>query len=63
MEVFGGLDPHTRAARTLVEADYRMKLVGMGLRGRRAGREELHEPDQVGARGSGRAAVVVHVEL
>jgi hypothetical protein len=29
--VFGGLDPQTRAARTLVEADYRMKLVGMGL--------------------------------
>ena len=31
IEVFGGLDPETRAARTLVEADYRMKLVGMGL--------------------------------
>ena len=31
VEVFGGLDPQTRAARTLVEADYRMKLVGMGL--------------------------------
>ncbi len=31
IEVFGGLDPRTRAARTLVEADYRMKLVGMGL--------------------------------
>ena len=26
-----GLDPHTRAARIIVEADYRMKLVGMGL--------------------------------
>lgn len=26
-----GIDPRTRAARTLVEADYRMKLVGMGL--------------------------------
>ncbi|WP_425615386.1 DUF1598 domain-containing protein [Anatilimnocola sp. NA78] len=26
-----GLDPQTRAARVLVEADYRMKLVGMGL--------------------------------
>lgn len=26
-----GLDPRTRAARTMVEADYRMKLVGMGL--------------------------------
>jgi len=26
-----GLDPGTRAARVLVEADYRMKLVGMGL--------------------------------
>jgi hypothetical protein len=31
IEVFGGLDPSSRAARTLVEADYRMKLVGMGL--------------------------------
>ena len=31
IDVFGGLDPQTRAARTLVEADYRMKLVGMGL--------------------------------
>jgi hypothetical protein len=31
IEVFGGLDPQTRAARTLVEADYRMKLIGMGL--------------------------------
>jgi hypothetical protein len=29
--VFGGLDPQSRAARTLVEADYRMKLIGMGL--------------------------------
>lgn len=26
-----GIDPQTRAARVLVEADYRMKLVGMGL--------------------------------
>jgi len=26
-----GLDPRTRAARLIVEADYRMKLVGMGL--------------------------------
>jgi hypothetical protein len=26
-----GIDPSTRAARVLVEADYRMKLVGMGL--------------------------------
>ncbi len=31
IEVFGGLDPETRVARTLVEADYRMKLVGLGL--------------------------------
>ena len=51
IEVFGGLDPQTRAARTLVEADYRMKLVGMGLEDRRAGREELHEPDQIPAQG------------
>jgi hypothetical protein len=27
----GGLDPRTRAAQVMVEADYRMKLVGMGL--------------------------------
>ncbi|HEX4129973.1 MAG TPA: DUF1598 domain-containing protein [Pirellulales bacterium] len=26
-----GIDPHSRAARVLVEADYRMKLVGIGL--------------------------------
>jgi hypothetical protein len=26
-----GIDPRTRTARTLVEADYRMKLVGLGL--------------------------------
>ncbi|MBN2475598.1 MAG: DUF1598 domain-containing protein [Pirellulales bacterium] len=30
VEVYG-IDPRTRAARVLVEADYRMKLVGMGL--------------------------------
>ncbi|MCA9154480.1 MAG: DUF1598 domain-containing protein [Pirellulaceae bacterium] len=30
IEVFG-IDPRTHAARVLVEADYRMKLVGMGL--------------------------------
>ncbi|MBI3839095.1 MAG: DUF1598 domain-containing protein [Planctomycetia bacterium] len=29
--VVDGIDPRTRAARVLVEADYRMKLVGMGL--------------------------------
>ncbi len=28
---FYGLDPRTRAARVMIEADYRMKLVGMGL--------------------------------
>jgi hypothetical protein len=26
-----GLDPHTRVARVIVEADYHMKLIGMGL--------------------------------
>lgn len=30
IEVYG-LDPRTRAARLMIEADYRMKLVGMGL--------------------------------
>ena len=30
IEVYG-LDPHTRAAQVMVEADYRMKLVGMGI--------------------------------
>ena len=30
IEVYG-LDPHTHAARIMVEADYRMKLVGIGL--------------------------------
>ena len=29
--VVNGIDPHTRVAQVLVEADYRMKLVGMGL--------------------------------
>ena len=29
--VVDGIDPRTRVARVLVEADYRMKLVGMGL--------------------------------
>lgn len=31
IEVYGNLDPRTRVARVLVEADYRMKLVGIGL--------------------------------
>ena len=31
IQVYGGLDPRTRAARVMVEADYRMKLVGTGL--------------------------------
>jgi hypothetical protein len=31
VEVFG-LDPHTRAAHIIVEADYHMKLIGMGLK-------------------------------
>jgi len=30
IEVYG-LDPQTRAARVMIEADYRMKLVGMGI--------------------------------
>ena len=30
IEIYG-LDPRTRAARVMIEADYRMKLVGMGL--------------------------------
>lgn len=30
VEVFG-IDPHSRVAHTIVEADYRMKLVGIGL--------------------------------
>jgi len=29
--VIYGIDPHTRAGRVLIEADYRMKLVGIGL--------------------------------
>jgi uncharacterized protein DUF1598 len=29
--VVDGIDPHTRVAQVLVEADYRMKLVGMGI--------------------------------
>jgi hypothetical protein len=37
IEIFGGIDPGTRVARVMVEADYRMKLVGMGLEGGAAG--------------------------
>ena len=62
-----GIDPRTRVGRVLVEADYRMKLVGMGL--------EEGTPDvpsylslvKVGAgrsaAGFGRVAVVVHAEV
>ena len=32
-----GIDPRTHAGRVLVEADYRMKLVGIGLETPRAG--------------------------
>ncbi|MEZ6072438.1 MAG: DUF1598 domain-containing protein [Pirellulales bacterium] len=31
IEYFGGIEPGTRVARVMIEADYRMKLVGMGL--------------------------------
>jgi hypothetical protein len=31
VEVFGGIDPQSRVAHVLLEADYRMKLVGIGL--------------------------------
>lgn len=31
LEVFGGIDPQSRVAHVMLEADYRMKLVGIGL--------------------------------
>ncbi len=31
IQIFGDLDPQTRVARVLVEADYRMKLIGIGV--------------------------------
>ena len=49
-----GIDPRTRAARVLVEADYRMKLVGMGLEAGHAGRAQLSGPGQAAARASRR---------
>lgn len=51
IEVFG-IDPRTRAARVLVEADYRMKLVGMGLEPGVAGVKSYLDTLTVGADGN-----------
>ena len=62
-----GLDPQTRAARVIVEADYRMKLVGMGLEEGVLGvTSYLEFRDRAGGRrpaADERPAVVVHDEL
>ncbi len=61
-----GIDPRTRTARVLVEADYRMKLVGMGLEDGTLG--VVSYLDAVKRAGGDaavdeRVALVVHVEL
>ena len=64
--VVDGIDPRTRVAQVLVEADYRMKLVGMGLEPGVLGvRSYLDFGASAARRGpaaAGRAAVVVHFE-
>ena len=66
IEVYG-LDPRTRAARVMVEADYRMKLVGMGLEEGVPGVQSylamIKLPPGRGPAADGRAALVVHAEL
>jgi hypothetical protein len=51
IEVFG-VDPRTRVARVLVEADYRMKLVGMGLEEGTLGVSSYLDSVKVGPDGS-----------
>lgn len=46
-----GIDPRTRVARTIVEADYRMKLVGMGLEPGVLGVDSYLDSIQVGKDG------------
>ena len=66
IEVYG-LDPRTRAARVMVEADYRMKLVAMGLEPGVPGVQSYLASIVVragqGPAAHGRAAVVVHGQL
>ena len=62
-----GIDPRTHVGRVIVEADYRMKLVGTRLGRWGLGRAQLSEHDRraEGGRAAavGRAALVVHAEL
>ena len=62
-----GVDPRSRAARVLVEADYRMKLVGMGLEPGTLGRQQLSQFRQGRRRrrraADGRASLVVYAQL
>ena len=62
-----GIDPRTRVARVLVEADYRMKLVGMGLEPGTIDVPSYLDLIHVGPRRSpaavGRAALVVHAQV
>ena len=47
-----GIDPRSRAARTIVEADYHMKLIGMGLEAGTLGVTSYLDSVQLGADGS-----------
>lgn len=47
-----GIDPRSRAARTIVEADYHMKLIGMGLAGGTLGVPSYLEAVELNADGS-----------
>ncbi|MDX1945581.1 MAG: DUF1598 domain-containing protein [Pirellulaceae bacterium] len=51
IEVYG-IDPQSRAARVIVEADYRMKLVGMGLEEGTLGVKSYLDSVEVGPDGS-----------
>jgi len=58
IEVYG-LDPRTHTARVLVEADYRMKLIGMGLEEGVPGVESYLDSIQIGPGGSPPAMAVL----
>ncbi len=58
IEVYG-VDPRSRVARVMVEADYRMKLVGMGLEDATAGVSSYLDMVELGADGKPPATDVV----
>ena len=67
IDLVEGIDPRTVCARVLIEADYRMKLVGMGLGSRRRRRAELPgawlTSPRYGASAARRTAPVVHAQI